>query len=583
VFRDDTSLSATPSLWPSIEQALGQSRFLILLASPEAAASPWVGKEISYWLEHKGADSLLIALTDGALVWDNALGDFARGEGTPLPPALAGRFAAEPKWVDLTAYRDGADPRDSRFIEAGADFAAAIHGMPKEDLLSQEMRQQRRALTLAWSAAVTLLVLTGAAGWQWWEADRARRAALTAVQVATEQKEVAQTQRDRAVAAEEVATTQKDIAQTQRDRAERNFVIAKDAADHVLFRLAQGLRNVQGMRVESVRQILDTAQAMMDQLAQAAPEDRQLQRSRAAMLAEFSATYLSAGDLARARTAAEEGLAIMRKLTAADPGNAERQREVSVSAEKAADLRLSAGDRAGALAAYEEGLTIMRKLTAADPGNAGWRRDLSVSLDRLGDLRLSAGERAAALAAYEESLAIRRKLATADPGNAEWQRNVSISLDRVGDARLAAGDRSAALAAYAEGLEIRRKLAAADAGNALWQHDVCVSLNRVGDARLASGDRTAALAAYEEALAIMRRLAATDPGNAGWQADLALSLYKVNTATESPRARAALLREALVIVDALVRAGKLTAAQQDWPKIVRAQLARLPPAQATAR
>ena len=39
LFRDDTSLSATPNLWPTIEQALGQSRFLILLASPEAAAS----------------------------------------------------------------------------------------------------------------------------------------------------------------------------------------------------------------------------------------------------------------------------------------------------------------------------------------------------------------------------------------------------------------------------------------------------------------------------------------------------------------------------------------------------------------
>ena len=36
VFRDDTSLSATPHLWPTIEQALGQSRFLLLLASPEA-------------------------------------------------------------------------------------------------------------------------------------------------------------------------------------------------------------------------------------------------------------------------------------------------------------------------------------------------------------------------------------------------------------------------------------------------------------------------------------------------------------------------------------------------------------------
>ena len=39
LFRDDASLTATPHLWPSIEQALSRSRFLILLASPEAAAS----------------------------------------------------------------------------------------------------------------------------------------------------------------------------------------------------------------------------------------------------------------------------------------------------------------------------------------------------------------------------------------------------------------------------------------------------------------------------------------------------------------------------------------------------------------
>jgi hypothetical protein len=47
LFRDDTSLSATPELWRSIEQALAQSRFLILIASPEAAISPWVDSDIS--------------------------------------------------------------------------------------------------------------------------------------------------------------------------------------------------------------------------------------------------------------------------------------------------------------------------------------------------------------------------------------------------------------------------------------------------------------------------------------------------------------------------------------------------------
>ena len=38
VFLYDVSLSANPGLWTSIEEALGRSRWLILMASPEAAA-----------------------------------------------------------------------------------------------------------------------------------------------------------------------------------------------------------------------------------------------------------------------------------------------------------------------------------------------------------------------------------------------------------------------------------------------------------------------------------------------------------------------------------------------------------------
>src|SRR5256884_2648479 len=90
VFRDDTSLTASPQLWPSIEQALARSRYLILLASPEAAASPWVAKEVDYWLAHKSVDTLLIALTEGKLKWDRSAGDFIWSEATPLPGVLRG-------------------------------------------------------------------------------------------------------------------------------------------------------------------------------------------------------------------------------------------------------------------------------------------------------------------------------------------------------------------------------------------------------------------------------------------------------------------------------------------------------------
>src|SRR4051794_4099986 len=53
VFRDDASLTANPDLWGSIEAALRSARYFVLLASPNAASSPWVAREVAFWLEHK--------------------------------------------------------------------------------------------------------------------------------------------------------------------------------------------------------------------------------------------------------------------------------------------------------------------------------------------------------------------------------------------------------------------------------------------------------------------------------------------------------------------------------------------------
>jgi hypothetical protein len=234
VFRDDTSLSATPSLWPSIEQALGQSRFLILLASPEAATSPWVSKEVAFWFEHKTADTLLIGVTGGELAWDNSVIDFARREGMALPPVLSGRFPTEPKWVDLRAYRDGANPRDAKFTDLAATIAATIHGMPKEDLLSHEVRQQRRALTLAWSAAGALMLLAAAATGAGVVAYGAQQKAVRAEQQALAERDKAERQTLIATEQRDSATIAKDGLQAERDRADEALITAQDTANNIV-------------------------------------------------------------------------------------------------------------------------------------------------------------------------------------------------------------------------------------------------------------------------------------------------------------------------------------------------------------
>jgi hypothetical protein len=104
VFRDDTGLSANPHLWTSIVEALDGSRWFILLSSPDAARSEWVGREIAHWVEHKGADRILPVVTDGTWSWDDAAGDLDRSS-TAAHPALFGVFDEEPRHVDLTWAR----------------------------------------------------------------------------------------------------------------------------------------------------------------------------------------------------------------------------------------------------------------------------------------------------------------------------------------------------------------------------------------------------------------------------------------------------------------------------------------------
>ena len=53
---------------------MDRSRYLIVVLSPQAAASEWVNKEVAYWLEQRGPDRLLFVVAEGHLHWDEATG-----------------------------------------------------------------------------------------------------------------------------------------------------------------------------------------------------------------------------------------------------------------------------------------------------------------------------------------------------------------------------------------------------------------------------------------------------------------------------------------------------------------------------
>lgn len=163
VFRDKTTLAATPTLWPSIEKALGESEFFLLLASPEAAASPWVQREIAFWIERRpdDRDNFLIILTGGNLVWDNRSGDFDWGTTDALPRIAGKLFVEEPLFLDLRwARRDEhLSLRHPEFRDAIATLAATLHNLPKDEISGEEVRQYRIARRLAWCGVIALMAL----------------------------------------------------------------------------------------------------------------------------------------------------------------------------------------------------------------------------------------------------------------------------------------------------------------------------------------------------------------------------------------------------------------------------------------
>ncbi|MGY1620543.1 toll/interleukin-1 receptor domain-containing protein [Geodermatophilus sp. SYSU D00691] len=165
VFRDDTSLTATPHLWASIQSSMHDSEWLILIVSPAAAASTWVDREIRWWLEQRGADRLLLVLADGEIWWDDEADDFDRSRTTALPPALFGAYQHEPRWTDLRAAIGAGRTtlRDPVFQDRVANIAALLHGRAKEELVGEELRQQRTWSRVRNTAVTAMALVTAAA------------------------------------------------------------------------------------------------------------------------------------------------------------------------------------------------------------------------------------------------------------------------------------------------------------------------------------------------------------------------------------------------------------------------------------
>jgi tetratricopeptide (TPR) repeat protein len=540
IFRDDASLSASPHLWPVIERALDQSGLFILLASPEASTSKWVNREVTYWLEHKGIDTLLIGLTGGELSWDDQSNDFVRGEANPLPPALAGRFSSVPRWVDLRPFRDGDSLGSSNFIDASAEFAAAIRNVPKEDLLSLEVRQQRRALALAWSASALLLTLAVVA-------TAFAVLAFSAERHATNNYAAAKEAADnlvRSIAGE--LRQQKGISTSTLD-------IAFNSVDRLIQRMEQAVAQQDSFLARELRPGFTWVERVLTGKAVAGDEGTALEMSRATLLYEFAETYhQSAGDIGAARAKAEQSLSIRSRMRGAGNDTPDLQEQIAKTEIELGDLSRQKIERAASVKSdaphgssasvsrrrrprvvllyastrkrYEAAVALLEALVSRFPDRVEFTREYGQTLTRLGDLDIKAGDRASAERRYRTLLEAAIKVFRQTPDD-KAIRELGWGFRKLGESQ---SDAAAATIYFADEVCVRRKLVEASSSNALYAQDLGYSLTRLGDAkmRLKPPDLQGAEDAYFEALHL-RLQAVTAKLEAGTLGEFAHALTHV--------------------------------------------------------
>ena len=326
-----------------------------------------------------------------------------------------------------------------------------------------------------------------------------------------------------------VAVWQWRVAQSQRDLAQKTITVATDAANGLVFDMADKFRNVFGVPAATVKDILGRASQLQEQLIGVGGANTELHLSQSFALMKTSETLLDLGDTKTAYANASEALEIAADLLAQQPENVAFRRTLGLANETMGNVLVKQGNTPEAMKAYQTALGIRQAL--AKDGNKPVRRALATSYGSVGDMQFKQGKLAEAMASYQASLKIREELAQGKPGDdtvrAQAQSDLANSDRKVGDILSAQGSLSEAMKSYRAGLAIREGLAKADPDNPSLQNELAHAYSSVGDMLVKQGNLPDAMKAYQPELAIVDRLAKSDPGHASWQSDLSNADVKV--------------------------------------------------------
>jgi tetratricopeptide (TPR) repeat protein len=139
VFRDRPDLPAAQDLSAAVREGIAASSALVVVASPDAARSQWVAREIELFRELHPEAPILVALV--------------RGESAEAVPEALRADGAHPLAADFRKHGDG---KRLAFLK----IVAGLSELPLDALVQRDaQRQVRRVMVVTAGAAVLVLIM----------------------------------------------------------------------------------------------------------------------------------------------------------------------------------------------------------------------------------------------------------------------------------------------------------------------------------------------------------------------------------------------------------------------------------------
>lgn len=454
-FRDDTELASSEDLTASITRAMEESAALIVICSPQAAASLWTDREIRAFRKIAPGRPILPILVEGRPERDAT--DCAFPEAMLFDESGAPR--PEPLAADVRANADGKRGAVLKLI-------AGLLGVGVDDLRQRDQQRRLRVMGAVTTGALAISVVTIAL-------------AVFAIQARNE-------------------------AEVRRDQAE-------SLIDFMLVDLRERLQPIG--RLDVLDAVGEEAGEYFNALGTLGTDDEVLKRALA--LRQLGEVEFARRDLPAALAAFEDSRELTATLLARAPGNLEYLFEQSQAEFWVGYVAWEGNDLSGAEASFLRYHDLSKQLLDTDPDNADYQLEMVYALTNLGALARAQGDSSAALAYIQSANQLNETLLAASPDDDALKVELAQGYSWEGSALLDEGRLKASDDALSRSVSLMGSAWESREDKRMGEQFGYV-LGIHANLKWHLGDVPAAQALLVDCERTFGELAAHDPGNESW-------------------------------------------------------------------